>query len=125
LWTSILDESANAVLEGGFALAAGDFYVAVRLTSATCNTMCAGIFHVSSTAGTIQTPLTGTQLSGVWGSAATDLWAVGKAGNIYHSAGSDTWTPQISKTTNDLNAVWGTDNEVFAVGVAGTIVHHY
>jgi hypothetical protein len=41
------------------------------------------------------------------------------------AANFTTWNSQTSGTLNDLNAVWGTaDNDVFAVGNSGTILHY-
>jgi len=62
-------------------------------------------------------------LFAVWGSASTDLYAVGAAGGIVHSAGSDVWTTVASPTSKDLLAVWGaSDGHVYAVGQSGTII---
>ena len=56
-------------------------------------------------------------LAGIWGSAASDIYVVGKNGTILHSDGSGTWTAQVSGTTEPLNAVWGTGaEEVHVVG---------
>jgi hypothetical protein len=73
-------------------------------------------------------------LSGVWGSSATDVFAVGEGGTILHYNGSS-WTPMASVTTADyldLSGVWGiSGTDVFAVGdgydpVLGTItILHY
>ncbi len=68
---------------------------------------------------------TRNDLEGVWGSSASDVWAVGQHGTLRHgSSGSATWSVIASPTTNDLHAVWGSAaNDVWAVGDAGTIVH--
>lgn len=65
------------------------------------------------------------QLTSVWGSGDTDIYAVCSDGRIIHSAGNGTWgTPQqMSHTTNQLNGVWGADPmHIWAVGSAGTII---
>jgi hypothetical protein len=47
-------------------------------------------------------------LNGVWGSGATDVFAVGAGGTILHSSdGGATGTLQASGTTQTLNGVWG------------------
>jgi hypothetical protein len=46
-------------------------------------------------------------LNGLWGSSATDLYAVGNAGTIVHSRGDGQWIAQTSGTTATLNAIWG------------------
>jgi len=63
-------------------------------------------------------------LHGVWGSSATDVFAVGNYGTILHYNGS-TWSPMSSGTTNTLHGVWGSSaTDVFAVGNYGTILHY-
>jgi hypothetical protein len=63
-------------------------------------------------------------LEGVWGSSATDVFAVGGAGTILHYNGS-AWSEMASGTTNYLVGVWGSSaTDVFAVGYLGTIVHY-
>jgi hypothetical protein len=66
---------------------------------------------------------TTNNLNGVWGSSATDVFAVGSYGTILHYDGSS-WSPMSSGTTNTLMDVWGSSaTDVFAVG-AGTILHY-
>ena len=72
-------------------------------------------------------------LEDVWGSSATDMFAVGfdktrSTGTILHYDGS-TWTQQLSLPEIELQSVWGAAaNNVFAVGshiqsAAGAIMH--
>ena len=62
-------------------------------------------------------------LLGVWGSASSYLWAVGKNGAILHGDGAD-WTRVASPTTHTLRAVSGSAaDDVWVVGDAGTILH--
>ena len=52
----------------------------------------------------------------VWGSGASDVWAVGDSGTILHWDGS-AWTSASSGTTFALFGVWGSGaNDVWAVG---------
>ncbi len=73
------------------------------------------------TSGTTQ------NLKGIWGSSASDVFAVGLGGTILHFDGS-TWSAMASGTTADLHAIWGAAaNDVFAVGgnfPNGTILHY-
>jgi len=63
-------------------------------------------------------------LFGVWGSAATDMFAVGTDGTIIHFDG-ELWRPMQSGVEAYLYGVWGTSaNDVFAVGENGTILHY-
>jgi hypothetical protein len=62
-------------------------------------------------------------LKGVWGSSATDVYAVGENGTILHYGGSE-WSKMNSMTIEHLYAVWGTSGaNIYAVGAAGTILH--
>jgi len=62
-------------------------------------------------------------LRGVWGSGASDVYAVGHGGTILHYNGTS-WSSQTSGTTNNLYGVWGYDSSnVFAVGYGGTILY--
>ena len=68
------------------------------------------------------------ELFGVWGSSATDVWAVGARGTIIHWDGK-AWTPFSSPTHRDLRAVSGSGpTDVIAVGgkegdALPTIIH--
>lgn len=56
-------------------------------------------------------------LRGVWGSSATDVYAVGLQGTILHSGGDGLWTAQTSGTTKDLHAIWGSGpHDLYAAG---------
>ena len=57
----------------------------------------------------------------MWGSDATNVWAVGDGGTILKWNGG-AWSPQISGTAQFLYGVWGGDaTNVWAVGNGGTI----
>ena len=63
-------------------------------------------------------------LLSVWGTSASDVWAVGAAGTILHYDGT-TWSSVSSGTTQNLGSVWGTSaSDVWAVGGSGTILHY-
>ncbi len=76
------------------------------------------------------------QIASIWGSAAGDLWAVGKSTAVYKArayfrgAADTTWTADpLSGRTDvaDLTNVWGTnDGEVWAIGKIGfgTLILH-
>src|SRR5712664_3366866 len=66
-------------------------------------------------------------LVAVWGSSATDVWAVGnlepQGGAMVHYDGTS-WSSVMNGTF--LNAVWGTSaSDVWAVGCCGTVLLHY
>jgi hypothetical protein len=101
------------------------------------------IFHVSGGPPTIDVSRTTTSadgqcgsasfinivynhdLRGIWGSSASNLWAVGHDGLILHGSGSPvTWTQVASGTSTHLTSIWGASSEdVWAVGLGGAIVH--
>ncbi len=69
--------------------------------------------------------LTGQGLYGVWGSSASDVWAVGWNGTILHFNGTAWSSVSPTPTHNALRAVWGTaPNDIWAVGVSSTILHY-
>lgn len=64
-------------------------------------------------------------LYGVWSRTAKDAIVVGSNGEIRHYDGAQ-WNAEMSATTEDLYAVWGTGTSggVFAVGFSGVIVYY-
>ena len=64
----------------------------------------------------VVTPTT-TFLSGVWGSAADDVWAAGGGGTLFHWNGA-TWTSVASGAGDDLGAIWGSGADDVWVAVA-------
>jgi hypothetical protein len=88
----------------------------------------AGVFWLSADAGVLACPGQfdgiATAYNGIWGSSASDVWAVGPGGALGHWDGAS-WTTPPSPTTQDLNWAWGTSPQnIWAVGAAGTIVHY-
>jgi hypothetical protein len=86
----------------------------------------------TTSAWTWQNPLPqGNLLTSVWGSSASDVFAVGSYGTILHYDGSS-WSAMSSGTTDLLSGVWGSSpTDVFAVGgwwtdsvLHGTILHY-
>ena len=63
-------------------------------------------------------------LIGIWGSAANNVFTVGRNGVILRYNGM-VWVTVSSGTTNDLIGIWGSAaNDIFAVGENGTILHY-
>ncbi len=63
-------------------------------------------------------------LYSVWGSLATNVFAVGASGTIVKYDGTNWSDPMTSDTTDTLYGVWGSsDTDVYAVGASGTILH--
>ncbi|MBX3209637.1 MAG: hypothetical protein KF764_31680 [Labilithrix sp.] len=62
-------------------------------------------------------------LTAVWGSSATDVWAVGSGGTIAHWDGA-AWKVVPSNTGDTLTAVWGSSaTDVWIGGSTATILH--
>jgi hypothetical protein len=68
-------------------------------------------------------PVGGT-LDAVWGSDATDVYAVGYDGAVAHGPGDGTWTRENPLTTRELYSVWGSSaTDVYASGAGGLVAH--
>ena len=80
------------------------------------------VYHFNGTSWTEED--TGKLLNAVWGSSATDVFAVGYNGIILHYNGTS-WSIMASPVTTTLYAVWGSSaTDVFAVGYNGQILHY-
>src|SRR5581483_5009321 len=63
-------------------------------------------------------------LAAVWGSGASDVFAVGANGRILHSTGAGAWTPRASGRATALTAVWGNAaSDVFIAAADGATLH--
>lgn len=68
------------------------------------------------------TPITTRTLRGLWGSSASNIWAVGDGGTVLRFNGTQ-WSAVTSNTALDLKDVWGSSaNDVWAVGT-GVVIH--
>jgi len=61
-------------------------------------------------------------LRGVWGTSATDVYAVGTGGILLHFDGQ-TWHKQDSGTSIDLVNIWGVGKDLYITGFSGTVLH--
>lgn len=67
---------------------------------------------------------TGSLIYGIWGSSATNVFAIGEWGEILRFGGAS-WVKMNSVPTKEMRRVWGSpEDDVFAVGVAGTILRY-
>jgi len=65
---------------------------------------------------TLSNTLTTNSLYDLWGTSASNIWAVGDKGQILHWDGL-AWSPQDCPYVDTLNSIWGADeNNVWAVG---------
>jgi all-beta uncharacterized protein len=73
----------------------------------------------------ISISVTGVDFYGVWGSSATNVYAVGEFGTVVHWDGA-VWSPVDGiPTLHTLNAIWGASaTDVFVVGDSGRILHY-
>ncbi|MBN2184843.1 MAG: hypothetical protein JW746_05905 [Candidatus Krumholzibacteriota bacterium] len=68
--------------------------------------------------------LSPTRYYGIWGSSASDIFAVGNDGKIVHWNGSS-WQYMTSNTILHFRSVWGSGSkDVFAIGGSGLIMHY-
>ena len=84
-----------------------------------------GVFAKYDGTTWVETVVGAASMYAVWGTSATDVYAVGQLGPnsaIEHYDGS-TWSPVTVANAGILRAVWGTGNEVFAMG-SGTMLAH-
>jgi len=70
------------------------------------------------------TPASSTKtLYAIWGTSASNVYAVGMDGALLHCDGT-TWTAEISSTTEKLNAIWGVnETNIYVVGDNGALLH--
>jgi hypothetical protein len=67
---------------------------------------------------------TSDALQAVWGTSASDIFAVGANGTILHYNGTS-WSAMTSGTTDILLSVWGSaSDDVWAVSPTGTVLHY-
>lgn len=59
----------------------------------------------------------------MWGTDASNVWAVGTGGLVAKWNGT-TWAMQSSGTTQNLTSIWGMNaNNIWVVGLGGTILN--
>jgi hypothetical protein len=93
---------------GGSALKTGAFTVCLPVAPAWSAMTSGGTAHLYS----------------IWGSSASNVFAVGDNGTILRYNGS-TWSAMTSGTTRYLRGIWGSSaSDVFAVGTGGTILYY-
>jgi|GEM_PF-3980547 len=60
----------------------------------------------------------------IWGSSASDVFAIGDSGTLLHYDGQS-WNSVDIGTTNGLGGIWGSSaSDIFAVGLSGTVLHY-
>jgi hypothetical protein len=81
------------------------------------------IWHYDGTEWDVSTGYEGLNLSGIWASSATSVFAVGggEHGEVFHYDGI-TWSRMTVPSTGYLREIWGTsDDNVYAVGQNGVL----
>jgi len=120
---SITQISANISIGGSATVGARD----VSVTAPGGSAVKTGAFTVCPpVAPAWSTMISGStaHLYGIWGSSASDVFAVGNSGAILRYNGS-TWSAMTSGTTRYLRGIWGSSaSDVFAVGTGGTILYY-
>ena len=120
------DASATTftLLDGSPKLTGGIHGVAGSLYADTFDTT-GGVFHsVDGVTWSAVTPSPAPEsLNALFASSASEVFAVGLAGSIYHTIdGGASWAKQTSGVTGDFAAVWGTGSLTLASGRVGEIV---
>ena len=112
-WSPQTNPAGTVRLLAVWAISAADIYIA-----GAGNT----IMHSGGSGSWVtQTAVGTTELRGVWG-VAGHIWAVGSAGTILKSTGTN-WTAETSGTPAELRAVFGTSaTDVWVVG-DGVVLH--
>jgi len=112
-WTQTLDLSSHGSPD--YFWAASDTEMFFALTAAT------SLLHDSN--GTFTSTTVAQPAYALWGSSASDVFAVGAQGSIEHWTTS--WNAMTSGVSTDLEAVWGSSgSDVFAAGAGGVILHY-
>ena len=81
------------------------------------------ILHYDGTTWTATASPTSNFLTHIWGSSASDIWAVGTEGGIIHYDGA-TWSGVASGTAGNLWGLWGTSPSDIWVGGEYVILHY-
>lgn len=63
-----------------------------------------------------------TIVEGIWGSGPNDIYAIGRNGNLWHSTGDGTWTPQSTPTGAHLTGIWGSGPNNIYVSVNSNVI---
>ena len=64
------------------------------------------------------------ELRAIYGRSATELYIVGKGGNVFRGDGAQ-WTPLPSPTTDDLIAIWAAGpQDIYVVDASGRAWHY-
>lgn len=116
-WVLENNDPGATIITGLWAATATDAFAVGRTASG-------GVVLRRSSGGTwvVQTLPPANKLNAVWGSSASNVFAVGDVGTILHFDGT-TWTRMTSPTGFDLQSVSGSSpTDVFAVGNNGAII---
>jgi len=117
--TNFINTSAD--LNGVWVSTGGEVFI-VGGTPPTGGT--AVIFHYTGSDWEPMESSTGNILEAVWGSSATDVFAVGASGTILHYDGFE-WLSMNSNTNDDLTCVWGSSGSDVFAGGSSTSIYHY
>jgi hypothetical protein len=123
-WSPVL-EQVGLSLEGVWGSSATDVFVVGSLLDLAGDDFPAtsAIWHYDGHAWSpMRPPSDAGMLKEVWGSSASDVYAVGQAGQVLHYDGS-VWTAS-TQTDDTLLGIWGFGpGDVYAVGNGGRIIH--
>ncbi|MCX6854604.1 MAG: cadherin domain-containing protein, partial [Verrucomicrobia bacterium] len=118
-WTaSSLGVGVNMICHGLWGTAANNIW----MVGTHINTGNGMVYRYNGTSWTADTSMgTVAGLNDVWGTSASDVWAVGGGGLILRWNGT-TWSTSPSGTTQDLLSIWGSSaTDVYATSAEGGI----
>jgi hypothetical protein len=102
VWTQVTLPSVATYVHAIWGPSASEVYVAAGYDDGVTG----AILHLR--AGTWTVEPTGWLMIGVWGSSATDVWAIGRRyESLYTSKGDGTWVGKIASQGTAYSAVWG------------------
>ena len=102
VWTQVTLPSVARYVGGIWGPSASEVFVAVGYDDG----ITGAILHLR--AGTWTVEPTGWLMIRVWGSSATDVWAIGRRyESLYSSTGDGTWARNAASTGTAYSAVWG------------------
>jgi hypothetical protein len=81
------------------------------------------ILHYTGTWARVTSNAT-ISLNAVFGTSATEVFAVGQAGQVLQLAAGNTWNKVTVPTTDVLQSVWGYGGHMYVVGANGTVLHY-
>jgi hypothetical protein len=122
-WSPLLDETGIATFHAVWGTSASDFYAAGQKMSCSTTGSCGVVYQKVGNSPPVPSTVSGCDsFNGVFGMSGGTIYAVCDSGIIATSESGGAFTASIYGPAQ-LNGVHGAAGELYAVGVAGTIMH--